>query len=109
MSEDPKSKIYESIKGLTEALGQAGLYKEEKVDTAEEISSLKSTVKVHSFILVSFFVVAIIAFIGFVIDALYFHVTNNRYFENVNDCRQNFDKINTDIQLLKAKHPEFFR
>lgn len=109
MMEDSRNKIYESIKGLTEALSQAGLYKEQEVSTEDEIKKLKFTLKVHSGIMISVFIVVVLAFVGFVFDALYFHITNNKYFENVNDCRQNIDKIDSEFQLLKIKHPEFFR
>lgn len=108
-NDNSKNKIYENISGLTETLSQLGLYKEQKVSTEDEIKSLKSILKVHSGIMISVFILVVIAFMGFVIDAIYFHITNNKYFENANDCRQNTDKINTELQLLKAKHPEFFR
>ena len=111
--EAPKDKIYESIKGLTEALGQAGLYKEEVVVTPDEIKELKSTIKIHSFILVSFFVAAVLALVGFVIDAVYFHITNSRYFENVyelkNNQQQQIDDTDKQFSEFQKNHPELFK
>lgn len=110
---NPKNQIYKSVKGLTEALSQAGLYREEEASTPDEIKSLKSTVKVHSWILIGAFIIIFIAFIGFIFDAIYFHINNSKYFENVyelkNYQKQEIDNVKNDVDILKNKHPEFFK
>ena len=101
-NDNPSNKIYNSIKGLTEALGQAGLYKEEEVKTPDEIKGLKAKVTIHSWILIGVAIVVVVAFAGFVIDAIYFHITNNRYDDELY-------KIKVNTEILKNNHPELFK
>lgn len=110
--DNPENKIYKSVKGLTEALSQAGLYREEEVSTPDEIKHIKSTIKIHSWVIIGVFIVVFIAFIGFIFDALYFHINNSKYFDNVyelkNNQKEQIDQINKDLDFLKEKHPELF-
>lgn len=98
---EPKAKVYKNIKGLTEALSQLGFFQEKETSTEEEVKELRSTVKVHSWLIIGVLIIVGIAFIAFIVDTLIFHINNNKYFENVYELR-------LDLERLKANHPEFF-
>lgn len=108
-------KIYKIVEEFTKSLADSGfsINPPEKIDPIKEIPGINKRLNLFNNVLIGIVAVLGVAFIGFVIDAVYFHITNNKYFENVyelnNNCRQNIDKVSTELQFLKDKHPELFK
>lgn len=95
-----KNKIYESVKGLTEVLSEAGLYNEEEISTEGELKEIKATIKIHSWIIIGVFVVVAVAFLGFVFDAIYFHITNNEAYRSSNGQYGELQKSINEYTIL---------
>ena len=107
-----EKKINKYIHGLTKTLSEAGLYREEEVATKEDIEKIKSKVKIHSWIMVGVIVAMLVAFCGFVVDTIIFHIAYDKYFEDVyylrNNCQQRIDDMSLDLEKIKNNHPEVF-
>lgn len=120
--------LYKIVHQFVKSLSDSGFPEEpEEVDPIKEIPEINKKLenqnkelKKQKRILYIIITVLMITFASFLIDAIYFHITNNRYFENVYELKNNheeridnikkdLDRIGTGFDSFRFKHPEFFR
>jgi len=124
-----KDDLYKIFYGFYKSLSESGIFPEEHetVDPIEEIRKVTKEIpkinrKLENYnkVLIGVILVLGIAFLSFVIDAMYFHISNSKYFENVyelkneyqqriNDIESELSRIGTDFDKFKLDYPEFFR
>ncbi len=114
-------KLYKNIPAPKSG-SESGIFPKgtKRVAQEKKISEINERINFLNNVLIGIILILGIAFIGFVIDALYFHINNSRYFENVyelkngyeqriDDAESKLNKMGTDFDKFKLDYPEFFK
>lgn len=107
--------LYKVVNEFQESLAKLGFPSkpEESIDPIKEIPKINKRLERFNQILAGIIMVLGLAFLGFIIDAIYFHINNSKYFDNIYDLKNNqqqqIDNVKNDLNNLKEKHPELFK
>lgn len=73
---------YEILQEFYKTLSDAGYEKSEEIDPNKEIPKINRKLNFFNNVLIAVILVLGLAFLGFVVDAIYFHISNNNHYEN---------------------------
>lgn len=98
--------LYKIVDEFRRSSAESGFKEPEIVDPNIEIPKINKKLKFFNNVLIGIISILGIAFIGFIIDAIYFHVTNNEYSEKQVDINNSFNEIKNQNNSIELKIQE---